>query len=187
MATDLESLSHEELSRMRNAPEADQELLAPLEHQAFAREYASESPLLALGLLGAIPAYQLGKSLGLIGSRTGASQPGAQMAAGYRGLGQGLAQAGRRGFGALFPSAEAVGPTAPTSDAGTIFASPIDRRGPYFGAPPSPVASLQPTPKKKPAGPGAVGPAGPVIPGFEREFGVINQQVGGAVPHQSTY
>jgi hypothetical protein len=108
MATDLESLSHEDLWRMRDQPGADQQALAPLEHQAFAREYAAENPVRALGLVAGIPAYQAAKGVGLMGSRTGVSQAGAQMAAGYKGLGQGWGMALRRFMESIIPSAEAA-------------------------------------------------------------------------------
>lgn len=89
------------------APASQQQDLAPQEHEAFAREYATESPLLATGLIAAIPGYQVAKAAGIMGSRTGSSQPMAQMMAGYSGLGQGWMNAARRGFGALFPQTPA--------------------------------------------------------------------------------
>jgi len=95
---------------MREAPGADQQALAPLEHEAFAREYAAENPFAAIGLVAGIPAYQAAKGVGLLGSRTGASQPGAQMAAGYKGLSQGWGMALRRFMESVLPSAEAAEP-----------------------------------------------------------------------------
>ena len=86
----LGNLSHEELLRLRAATKdpARQAELAPMEHQAFAREQVQSNPLSALGLLGAIPAYQLAKLLGLQEARTPPSM--AQLLAGFKGIGQGL-------------------------------------------------------------------------------------------------
>ena len=116
MAEDLESLSHAQLYLMRDktTDPAEQARLAPAEHQAFAREFSQESPLTALGLVAAIPAYQVAKATGLVGSRTGAGDPWAQLAAGYKGLGQGYLNLARRGLGAL----AARTPSAPTATAG---------------------------------------------------------------------
>jgi hypothetical protein len=143
MATDLESLTHAELRTARDRPGADQQTLAPAEHQAFAREFAAESPLAALSLIPVIPAYQAAKGVGLLGSRTGTSQPGRQIAAGYKGLGQGFGLALRRFMESVIPSAEAASPTAPET---VVGASSIDRRGPLFGVPPSSSATVAPAP-----------------------------------------
>jgi hypothetical protein len=132
MATNLESLTHAELRMARDQPGADQQALAPAEHQAFAREFAAESPLAALSLIPAIPAYQAAKGVGLMGSRTGTSQPLKQMAAGYKGLGQGFGLALRRFMESVIPSAEAAAPSIERPEA--VGASPIDARGdPQFG------------------------------------------------------
>jgi hypothetical protein len=63
--------------------------LAPYEHQAFAREWTQDNPLVAAPALSvAIPGYALAKLLGIQSGRT---QPSwAEMAGGYRGIGQGL-------------------------------------------------------------------------------------------------
>jgi len=91
------AMSHEELARLRERTAVRnprdrwlQELLAPFEHQAFAREWVREDPLVAVPSLGvAIPAYQLAKLFGLGGKEaTPASLD--QMFGGYRGLVQGL-------------------------------------------------------------------------------------------------
>jgi len=108
--TDFDPTTHAGLRQLRDQPGADQQALAPAEHQAFAREYAAENPVKALGLIPAIPAYQAAKGVGLLGSRTGASQPGAQMAAGYKGLGQGWGLALRRFMESVIPSAAAAEP-----------------------------------------------------------------------------
>lgn len=82
--------SHAELYLARgNAPAELQAKLAPLEHQAFAREWTQDNPLLAAPSLAvAIPAYTAAKALGLTGARSPASL--AEMLAAYRGIWQGL-------------------------------------------------------------------------------------------------
>lgn len=87
------ALSEFDLIRMMRDRETDpqrQKELARLEHQAFARQWVGENKLNALSLLPAIPAYQIGKGLGLVRGRT--RDPWNQMAAGYRGLWEGLTQ-----------------------------------------------------------------------------------------------
>jgi len=64
--------------------------LANLEHNAFARPWTGENPLAAVSLAGAIPAYQLAKVLGMVKGRSGSEDPMGQMAAAYKGIGQGL-------------------------------------------------------------------------------------------------
>lgn len=83
----LSELSHEELSKLREKSDL-QALLAPFEHQAFAREWTRENPLNALSLLPAIPGYQLYKLLGLDKEATPPSLD--QLFGGYRGLIEGL-------------------------------------------------------------------------------------------------
>jgi hypothetical protein len=88
----FEGMSFEELRRLRASlpdPMA-QRFLAPYEHRAFAREYMRENPFKGLGLLAGIPGYQLAKGMGLMGSRTGFSDPLRQMGQGYLGVGEGL-------------------------------------------------------------------------------------------------
>src|SRR5512143_2970901 len=69
--------THAQLLAMRNAlpgDSPDQVPLAGQEHQAFAREWTQENPMLALpSLLFAIPGYSAAKAAGLIHSRTPAS------------------------------------------------------------------------------------------------------------------
>lgn len=68
-----------------------QNALGPMEHQAFAREWVRDSPVLATASLPfAIPAYTASKALGLQKSRSDASW--AEIKAGYAGLMQGLFQ-----------------------------------------------------------------------------------------------
>lgn len=99
---DLEGLDHATLSMMRDklkggSPEDQQ--LAPYEHQAFARQWVGENPLLAAPSLAiASPLYYLAKqkpilvaaqSLGLVGpGATPASLE--QLKRSYAGIGQGL-------------------------------------------------------------------------------------------------
>ena len=78
------------LLREQLPDQQSQRLLAPFEHQAFAREYAQSNPLASLGLLGAIPAYQLAKFTGLMSSRSGSGDAVDQMFGGLTGLAQGL-------------------------------------------------------------------------------------------------
>jgi len=158
--TDFDPNTHAGLRQLRDQPGADQQALAPLEHQAFAREYASENPIKALGLIPAIPAYQAAKGVGLLGSRTGTSQPGRQIAAGYKGLGQGFGLALRRMMESVIPSAEAATPAAPET---VVGASSIDRRGPFFGVPPY----------SAPATPAAPAPARGFESEYERELRVL--------------
>lgn len=118
------------LERRAAGPDlAAQQRLAPLEHQAFAREIATEHPLQAVGMLGAIPAYQGAKALGLMKSRTGTTQPLAQMWGGYKGLAQGWANAANRGLGATLAK------LAPVQPADDVFApSPAEVVGQQLDA-----------------------------------------------------
>jgi len=83
-------MNFNELWRLReNAPDkATQNLLAPYEHRAFAREATSENPLAALSLALGIPVYQLAKILGQTNSRSDPSLE--QVKQGYLGIGEGL-------------------------------------------------------------------------------------------------
>ena len=74
--------------------------LAPLEHRAFAREYAQEAPLqAAVSLPFAIPAYSMAKALGLQKARSPASLE--EVMQGFAGLGEGLGLAGKEFLGRL--------------------------------------------------------------------------------------
>lgn len=84
----LEKMSHADLYRMRAQLGADQGLLAPYEHRAFAREATAENPLMALPIATAIPFYQLQKILGLSGARSAPSMD--QMVQAYKGIWEGL-------------------------------------------------------------------------------------------------
>jgi hypothetical protein len=72
----------------------DQETLAPLEHQAFAREQVADNPTSYPGMLMAPMTYYAGKKLGMTDSRTPASSD--QVWAGIYGANEGLSQALRR-------------------------------------------------------------------------------------------
>ncbi|AVO23112.1 hypothetical protein RIVERRIDER_24 [Xanthomonas phage RiverRider] len=89
---DYSKMDHADLLNLRaNIPPDDprQIELAPMEHRAFAREWAKSSPVMAsLSLPFAIPAYTAGKSVGLINARTPASMT--QMTEGYKGMWEGL-------------------------------------------------------------------------------------------------
>ena len=92
MAGMLGELPHEELYRMRSRPGADQGMLAPFEHRAFAREFAQESPLrAAVSLPFAVPLYTLAKALGLTSARSPASLD--ELFAGYHGMAEGMLNA----------------------------------------------------------------------------------------------
>lgn len=97
----LDDLSHAELFNLREKARGtpDFQKLAPAEHGAFAREWTQEQPWLAAPSLAvAAPLYYLAKQqpivdiakrLGLVGQdATPASLD--QLAASYRGIGQGL-------------------------------------------------------------------------------------------------
>lgn len=88
----LESLTHEELFRLRDRLPSgeEQDAVANAEHRAFAREFAREKPLQALSLVAAIPAYFAAKKLGLARGRSKASVE--QMRQGFAGLFEGLRQ-----------------------------------------------------------------------------------------------
>ena len=84
---------HSQLLRLRNSMPPDdprQQQLAALEHQAFAREWTQENPMLAIPSLAvAIPGYTMAKLLGMTHARSRGSLH--EIATGYRGVGQGLA------------------------------------------------------------------------------------------------
>jgi len=152
--TDFDPTTHVGLRQLRDQPGADQQALAPLEHQAFAREYAAENPVRALGLVAGIPAYQAAKGVGLLGSRTGASQAGAQMAAGYKGLGQGWGMALRRFMESIIPSAEAAeAPPRVVETRNPDGTTSYRKVAPAAPAAPAPVTPPAPAPAPPPAAP----------------------------------
>ena len=97
-APDYGSMTHAQLVQLRASIPPDdprQAILAPYEHQAFAREWTQDQPVLApLSLSVAIPAYAASKALGITHARTGASI--ASILAGYKGIGQGLSAVASR-------------------------------------------------------------------------------------------
>jgi hypothetical protein len=84
--------SHAALLHRRNGLPADhkmQDVLGPIEHQAWAREYTAEHPVTGtLANLFLVPAYTAAKALGLRSGRSGASMD--EMKAGYTGTLQGI-------------------------------------------------------------------------------------------------
>lgn len=90
---DLEDMSHEQLFMLRERNpnnKAAQELLAPYEHQAFAREATNENPLLALPIAVAAPVYAAVKSLGFMTDDQTTKPSLSQVGRGLKGVGQGL-------------------------------------------------------------------------------------------------
>jgi hypothetical protein len=90
---DIGNMSWEDLFKMRDRYTADpfmQKLLAPFEHQAFARQYVQDNPMMGPLVMGtSIPLYQLAKFLRMQqGSRSGFDLD--QLFAGYTGLFQGM-------------------------------------------------------------------------------------------------
>ena len=91
-ASDYGNMTHAQLVALRASIPADdprQTVLAPYEHQAFAREWTQDSPIVApLSLTFAIPAYSAAKALGVVHAR---SQPSiAAILDGYKGVCHGL-------------------------------------------------------------------------------------------------
>lgn len=87
------ALSHAQLDKIRADAGPNnkiaQNILGPMEHQAFAREWTRENPLLAVPSLAvATPLYYLAKTTGLMKGRSDPSL--AELKAGYRGIFQGL-------------------------------------------------------------------------------------------------
>lgn len=97
----LEGLDHATLYQMREKAKGTPEFenLAPYEHQAFAREWVKERPILGTASLAvASPLYYLAKQPGLLGLAQKMGLVGEdatpsslkQLGASYRGIGQGL-------------------------------------------------------------------------------------------------
>lgn len=108
----LAQLTHAQLLNLRRQPGADQDLLAPLEHRAFARELVEERPEMALSLGVAIPAYTAAKIVSRMEAKTPitvAAQQVARRFAGqarskpsirevtesFKGIGEGIVRRGR--------------------------------------------------------------------------------------------
>lgn len=100
----LERLSDrrpEQLIAMRlDLPKGDPRhaVIGPAEHRAFARDWTRRNPLSAVPvLLGGIPAYTVAKAAGMTNARSPASTQ--EMTEAYKGLGEGLLQGFKHGFG----------------------------------------------------------------------------------------
>lgn len=90
---DLSNLTFDQLLALRQATTdpSTQKLLAPYEHQAYARETVASNPWSAPGLLAMIPAYQALKLMGLLqGDNRSTPASMAQLLGGYQGVAQGL-------------------------------------------------------------------------------------------------
>lgn len=88
----LEELPWEELIALRRKYTGNQEmqnLLAPYEHGAYAREDVRDRPYMALPYMAMIPGYQAYKAM-FSGGRS--NNPLQAMAGGYKGVLQGLLQ-----------------------------------------------------------------------------------------------
>ena len=84
-------MSNEELQFLRNQFDDKhplQSLIAPFEHQSFARESVQNNPLTAIPLAAAIPAYSLKKMVMKSPEETSTSLK--QVSMGYQGLLEGL-------------------------------------------------------------------------------------------------
>lgn len=93
---ELEKMSHGDLLMLRRQHNDDkvvQELLAPYEHRAFAREQVEESPINALALPVMVPAYEAAKAVGLMRGRSSPSME--SMKQGLIGVTEGVVRAMR--------------------------------------------------------------------------------------------
>jgi len=91
----LEQMTHAQLWSLRDAYKDDPKMqmrLAPYEHQAFAREFTKERPVLGpMSMAAAIPLYQLAKMGGMMTNGGTATPPSLnQMVQSYKGVAQGL-------------------------------------------------------------------------------------------------
>lgn len=95
-ADKFKKMSHAELYNLREGNQDDKALqgaLAPLEHQAFAREATAENPLMALPISLATPLYAGAKSVGLMNDANTTPPSVGQVKAGLQGVLQGLGDA----------------------------------------------------------------------------------------------
>lgn len=95
----LANMSHTELALLRDKFQKQPEIyaaLAPFEHQAFAREWTRDNPMLAVpSLTAAIPLQYLAKKIGVMPRMSDAPQSPAsfdQFTHGFQGIGQGITQ-----------------------------------------------------------------------------------------------
>ena len=89
----LASLPHAALSLMRDYNPTNklaQAMIAPYEHQAFAREATAENPLMAIPIGLATPLYAGAKSLGMMTDSSTTAPTLGQVGQGLLGVGQGL-------------------------------------------------------------------------------------------------
>lgn len=89
---EFENLTHSQLYRLRNSLPDNHPLhaiLGPLEHRAFAREWAKENPYLAVpSILFAAPFYSAAKGAGILQGRSPASFN--EISSAYQGAYQGM-------------------------------------------------------------------------------------------------
>jgi len=90
--SDLSNMGWEKMLRLRKKYSGDpmmQQMLAPFEHQAYARQYTQEHPVAGpIAMAVDAPAYQLAK---LFGIKSGRSQPSLdELFAAYSGIMQGM-------------------------------------------------------------------------------------------------
>lgn len=97
---DMAGMSHSQLYLLRSklTEQKAVDLVAPYEHRAFSREYVAENPVSGtIGMIGAIPGYQVAKAAGMTGSdeqKTGPSLE--QMKQGAIGVGEGVIKAAQK-------------------------------------------------------------------------------------------
>lgn len=117
----LTSMSHADLLKAREGvtDQAEQNRLAGFEHRAFARERTEENPANAVGLAAAIPTYAAAKTVGVMKGRSETSV--SQMAQGYKGIGEGLANKAESFFGQDFSSGVKQASAAIAETASTAF------------------------------------------------------------------
>jgi hypothetical protein len=101
---DMNNLSWDELSQIRGALSPQyQSLVAPYEHQAYAREMVQENPFNAAWLTPFVPGYALAKYFNLLPVDEKTTKPSwEQISHGWNGISQGLGGGiGGRIMGAL--------------------------------------------------------------------------------------
>ena len=89
----LEGMSHSALNLLREYNLDNKEaqtMLAPYEHQAFAREATEENPLYAVPIALATPLYAAAKSVGAMVDSTTTKPSLKQVGMGLKGVGQGI-------------------------------------------------------------------------------------------------
>jgi lipid II:glycine glycyltransferase (peptidoglycan interpeptide bridge formation enzyme) len=87
----LAKMDHSDLYNLRSSMKGNKEaqnVIAPFEHRAFAREATANNPLMSVPIAAAIPIYTAAKAVGLTGARSGASVD--EVVEGYTGLAEGI-------------------------------------------------------------------------------------------------